>query len=116
MPRVLQTVGPRSAVLVDIGFFPRALRNHSRRFTVSKHSGVTPCRYSALKSAGLAFHRRSRHSGVSRSNEAPAKSVRVIRLVRFGAAPEYTYRSGREITGWPSALLMPLTWWQRLHW
>src|SRR3954462_9762962 len=115
MPRVLPSVGPRSLVLVDLGFFPGALRSHSRRFTASKHSGVTPWRYRALKSAGLAFQSLSLHAGVSRSNDAPAKSVRVIRLVRFGAAPEYTYWSGLEITGWPSPPMIPLTWWQRLH-
>ena len=47
---------------------------------------------------------------------APANVLRVIRLVRFGAASDHTYSCGSEMTGLPSASSRPSTWWQREHW
>src|SRR5262245_43638346 len=116
MPLVLPSVGPSFSGLVYIGFFSGALRNHSRNSTSLRHSGVTPSRYRGPNSSGGAFQTRSRQSSVSRSNEAPAKVLRVTRLVRFGAAPDHTYFSGWAITGTPLSSTSPLTWWQREHW
>src|SRR3954468_278559 len=113
MPRYLPSVGASSVGLTYIGFFPGGLRSHSRSCTALKHSGVTPSRYTFVNSSGGAFHSFALHSGVSRSNDAPAKFVRVIRFVKFGAAPANTYRSGREMIGLPSESVRPLTWWQR---
>ena len=61
----------------------------------SKHSGVTPCRYSGaelLRAGARAACPGT--SAVSRSNVAPANVVRVIRLVRFGAAPAIDVQVG----------------------
>ena len=89
-----------------------------RRLASSKHSGVTPCRYSAPNSSGLALYSLSLHSWVSRSNVAPANVVRVIRLVRLGAEPATMYSSGFDSTGVSTPLIVvlsPFTWWQREH-
>ena len=99
MPRILPPLSSLAWSPTYIGFLPGALRSHSRSSTWLRHSGVTPWRYSAPNSSGGAFHTRSRHSSVSRSKLAPAKVLRVIRLVRLGAAPETTNSSGLASTG-----------------
>src|SRR3954447_12465055 len=117
MPRYLPST--LSASDAHIGFIAGALRIHDRRLASSKQSGVTPCKYSAPNWSGGALCSLSRHCGVIRSNVAPAKVVRVIRFVRFGAAPETSYWSGLDSTGVETPLtstVSPLTWWQREHW
>ena len=103
-----------------IGFIAGALRIHERRFGLVE----------ALRCDALQVQRTELLRGgvvqalactpaVSRSNVAPANVVRVIRLVRFGAAPETMYSSGLDSTGTVTPLVVtvrPLTWWQREHW
>ena len=95
MPRYLPPFRSLSASLAYIGFFAGALRIH-----VSQLGLVEAVRGDALQvqraellRAGVVQRRRGT-AAVSRSNVAPAKVVRVIRWVRFGAAPATTYRSG----------------------
>src|SRR4051794_32367598 len=113
MPRYLPSVGPSLVGSAYIGFLAGALRNHSRRSIWFRHSGVTPFRYAAPNSCGGAFHTALRQSSVSRSHEAPANVLRVIRLVRFGAAPAYTHWSGADTTAFPLLSVRPSTWWHR---
>ena len=50
------------------------------------------------KFSGDSLQSLSRHSSLIRSKVQPANAVRVIKLVRFGAAPDNTYRSGSAST------------------
>ena len=91
-------------------FLAGALRNHARRSVAFKQDSETPARYFSPMVSGLASHTSLRHDLFNKSNIAPAKVLRVMRCVRFGAAPEYTFSSGAAIAGVPSAFFNPLTW------
>src|SRR4249920_2386486 len=122
IPRYFPPLRSLSASLENIGFIAGALRIHERSSASLKHSGVTPRRYSAPNSSGLASCSFFRQSSVSRSHVAPANVVRVMRWVKLGALPDTMYRSGGGLLGFseldPSAFssIRPLTWWQREHW
>src|SRR3954451_23614895 len=54
--------------------------------------------------------------GSFRSKTPPTNVVRLMRWVRFGAAPDTSCWSAWDTRSWPLASFSPLTVWQRAHW
>ena len=83
----------RRSASTYIGFIAGALRIQRSRSARLRHSSEVPVGTGRLYSAGFV------HSGSFRSNEPPAKVVRLMRWVRLGAAPATTWAAafgGRE--------------------
>ena len=47
---------------------------------------------------------------------APANTVRLMRWVRFGAAPETSCSLACDTMGWPWSSVRPAMVWHRAHW